>query len=131
MYTDFECYVTFQISSATTEEEIQMICGEAIDVLMGCSFNKPPSVIRLKDKTALVKALLLHHLILRSKAELDQLKEGLRTLGMADAMQSYPDLFEPLFTAVGQTELGTSVVCVEKATQITISVLYLHFIQPA
>ena len=53
----------------------------------------------------LVKALTLHHIISRSKAELDQLRDGLSTLGVASALASNPTLFEPLFTAIEDVEL--------------------------
>ena len=55
----------------------------------------------------LVKALTLHHIILRLKAELDQhlLQDGLSTLGVASTLASNPTVFEPLFTAIEDVEL--------------------------
>ena len=68
-------------------------------MLLECGFVKPISGIRLYDKDSLVRTLCLHHMILKSKAELDQLKEGLGTLGVATAMESMPDVFIHLFTS--------------------------------
>ena len=78
---------------------------EALQILIECGFTKPPWLLQLADKMAVVKALTLHHVILRSKAELDQLRDGLSTLGVESALVSNPTLFEPLFTAFEDAEL--------------------------
>lgn len=57
------------------------------------------------DKSTVVKAICLHYIIFRCKAELDQLKSGLGTLEVANAMQANPVLFEKMFTANGQVKL--------------------------
>ena len=95
-----------QISTASTNEEIKLICEDAVGALAECGFTKPPILVGLEDKPALVKAICFHQLILKCKGELDQLKDGLGTLGVADAMKLNPSAFEPLFTATsGLTEL--------------------------
>lgn len=68
---------------------------EASDILVDNGITRAPSLV---GKETIVKALALHCTILRSKAELDQLKNGLHTLGVADAMATTPGLFEPFFT---------------------------------
>ena len=78
---------------------------ENSDVLVDNGITKAPSLLRLEDRASIVKALSLHYIILRSKGELDQLKDGLRTLGVADAMEMSPDLFEAIFTNSGQINL--------------------------
>lgn len=103
----------YQISTARTNEEIRLICEDAADALAECGFTKPPILVGLQDKPTLVKAVCFHHLILKCKGELDQLKDGLGTLGVADAMKLNPSIFEPLFTATsGLTELtpGTAYI---------------------
>jgi len=62
-------------------------------------YCKPSSAVGLEDKEGITKAMSLHFLIFKAKAELDQLKDGLRTLGAAGAIQAMPDTFLPLFTA--------------------------------
>ena len=57
------------------------------ELLLECGYYKPPSVVDLNDKEEIVKAVSLHHVIFKSKAELDQLKDGLQTLGVG--MQCY------------------------------------------
>ena len=65
---------------------------------MECGYCKPSSAVDLEDKEGIVKAISLHFLIFKAKAELDQLKDGLQILGVASAMQAMPDTFLPLFT---------------------------------
>ena len=98
-------YIIMQICAASTNEEVRIICEDNSDMLVDCGFTKPPLFIGLADRPALVKAISLHHIILKRKAELDQLRDGLGTLGVADALKSHPSLFEPIFIASGQTEL--------------------------
>lgn len=64
-------------------------------------FSKPVSIMTMDDREELVHIVALHYTLLRSKAELDQLKMGLQSVGVADAMKAYPDLFEGFFTEVG------------------------------
>ena len=62
------------------------------ELLMDRGINKPVSMIRLQDKQCIVNAISLHYLILKSKAELDQLRSGLEILGGAAAMELHPYL---------------------------------------
>ena len=69
---------------------------------MDCGFMKSPDNVTYSDKDAIVKAMCLHHVIFRCKGELDQMKDGLGTLGVAKAIQVMPDTFKILFTASEQ-----------------------------
>ena len=72
---------------------------EYVETIVESGFTKAPMTITLKDKEDIIKALCLHHIILKCKAELDQLKEGLRVLGVATAIEVIPETFQSLFTA--------------------------------
>jgi hypothetical protein len=50
-------------------------------------------MITLEEKAE----LKMHFSLLRCKAELDQLKNGLSILGLLQALHSYPDIFAPYF----------------------------------
>ena len=43
--------------------------------------------------------LKLHYTLYRNKAVLDQLKSGLDTLGVLNAMMKYPQILEPFFVS--------------------------------
>ena len=50
-------------------------------------------------------ALALHHCILSIKAELDQLCEGLKCMGVLEVIRQNTDIFLPYFLASGNTTL--------------------------
>lgn len=77
--------VHIQIQSASSEDEMKKIVATASELLIDCGMT---SLIRLQDKNIIVQALAMHHLILKCKAELDQLKNGLQTLGVAAAIRN-------------------------------------------
>ena len=52
----------------------------------------------MDDKITLIQTVTLHHVLLRSKAEMDQFCEGLQALGVLNAVRKYPDLMRPFFT---------------------------------
>ncbi len=99
------------------------MCNESLTLLLECSFTKPPVTVVLLDKPTIVKAVALHYLILKSKAEIDQLKKGLATLGVLNAIELHPLLFEPLFIASQQTALTPGVcVCVSVCSCVCVCV---------
>ncbi len=51
----------------------------------------------MSDKPGLVNALLLHFVVYRNKAVLDQLRAGLNILGMREAMSKYSEILKPFF----------------------------------
>ena len=72
---------------------------DAIEVLSYCGFNKSPTTLTLGDRSTLVHSITMYYTILRSKAKLDQLLNGLQTLGVPDDMKSHPISLELLITA--------------------------------
>ena len=87
-----------QITEATTDESVRSFASEYSDMLLESGFTKASSAITLADREDMIKSLCLHHIIFKCKGELDQLKEGLCTLGVAAAIKVLPDTFECLFT---------------------------------
>ncbi|XP_062519772.1 uncharacterized protein LOC134194818 isoform X3 [Corticium candelabrum] len=85
-----------QIEVVADDSTLQDICSSGIDVLIEAGYTKPVSQISLENKTEVAKTLVIHTLY-RSKAVLDQLKSGLATLGLLDAMSKHPQILEPLF----------------------------------
>ena len=84
---------------------MRQLLFDSIDIVMEAGYSKPIASVAIDDKTALIRTLALHFTILRSKAVLDQFKEGLCTLGVIDAIKQHPSIMEPLFVANGQTQL--------------------------
>ena len=63
-----------------------------------CGFIKAIPCITIDDKITLIQTVALHHVLLQSKAEMDQFCEGLKALGVLDAVREYPGLMSPFFT---------------------------------
>ena len=59
----------------------------------------------MDGKDELKTTLMSHFILYRNKAVLDQMKGGLRTLGVGEAMMKYPDILAPLFIAGDRTPL--------------------------
>lgn len=51
------------------------------------------------NKRRVLRSLIVHDAIAKPKMVLDQLREGLRTLGFGERMEKYPDTFKELFVA--------------------------------
>ena len=68
-----------------------------------CSVN----VFQNDNKMRVIQSLIVHDAIGKPKILLDQLREGLQTLGFRSRMQVYPELFKELFVA-GEKEMKGS-----------------------
>lgn len=104
-----------QIKDAVTIDELKSVLMDIADMLVDCGFVKPLPSITLQDQPSIIKAVLLHYLIFRSKAEL---RGG---GGLQTSMHSDPDLFESLFTSINVVKLtpGEYTYCL-KHTRIII-----------
>ena len=78
---------------------------ENIDLLSTCGFVKPVTQCSILDVPTIVQTVALHLVILNSKAELDQLSEGMTALGVLDAIKKVPDLPLPFYTNSGSEKL--------------------------
>jgi hypothetical protein len=94
--------------NASSEQELQEVVGEQFSVLNDCGFVKPFTGVKIEDKADIVQSICLHHVILRSKAEIDQLTEGLRSCGVLDEIRQNRDLTRSFFTIDGNPEKLTA-----------------------
>lgn len=85
-----------RVKEVDSKEELQAIFQEDtnMDVLMNTGFT---STISLEKKDTIVRVITLQNTIMRVKAELDQMREGLRLHGCLAMMEEYPSLMEKLF----------------------------------
>ena len=89
--------------------ELRRLCSEQSDIMQEVGFSKPFSMIEITEKAQIVRAICTHYVLLRCKAELDQLKTGLSTLGLLDELCSNPSLFKPLFTTDAKANLTAGI----------------------
>ena len=86
-------------------DTLREVCFEGIDLTLDAGYTKPITAITLDGRAKIVKALMLHYTLYRNKAVLDQLKSGLATLGVLNAMTKYSQVLEPFFVAGLQPSL--------------------------
>jgi len=91
--------ITLQVQSSSSNAELRNICESHLDLIIDSGYTLPVHSIEINNKQRLIKALLLHATILRSKAVIDQLINGLSCLGVLDAILMYPHQFENYFVA--------------------------------
>jgi len=58
-----------------------------------------------------IRNLIVHDAIAKPKMVLDQLREGLKTLGFGRRMELYPDIFKELFVAGGKEVTADDIKC--------------------
>ena len=94
-----------QIDNAPDEPSLRKVCLKEVDVILESGYTLPVTCIGMGGKSELLRILMLHHALLRSKAGLDQLRLGLSALGVLDVMSKYPAILEPYFVAGKQPPL--------------------------
>jgi len=73
--------------------------GDGLQLLYDTGFPKSINDVRVSDKRRLLSALIDYHLMVKVKAEMDQYREGLQTLGFLEVLNSNPEEWQPYFVA--------------------------------
>ena len=91
--------LNIQLDGVIDDDELRMVFAidEAASFLMETGFKKPLSKLVMNEKSCLRSTLIDFHCILKSKAAIDQLAEGLENLNILYVMRQYPELMRPLF----------------------------------
>ena len=98
-----------QVANVQTAEELQkLLDSEEFSFRFEFGFGIPSCKVTLADREDVVRSLSLHNLIYANKAEIDQLKEGLRTLGVLSLLEKYPHHFRPLLQSTTKPLLTAS-----------------------
>ena len=88
--------VNLQLERASSAEELRHLASRNRCLLVDVGFTQSVDLIEFSIKQSIIRSLSLHHL-LRSKAELDQYKEGLDCLRVLDSMKAKPELMKSYF----------------------------------
>ena len=78
---------------------------ELFDLRCMCGVTVPSTRLKFSDLSELIQNMCLHFVIYTAKSELDQLRDGLTTLGLLHIMESNYMQFLPSFLACHQEEL--------------------------
>lgn len=109
-----------QVVQSKTKSELQSIVETHYSDLVDCGFMKTSARISEEDKVEIVHAITLHHVILRSKAEMDQFSEGLESCDVLAAIRSDPSLARDYFTIHGCPQLTAGKIIGNKSSKCTI-----------
>uniref|UniRef100_A0A8C5NZG9 G2/M-phase specific E3 ubiquitin ligase n=1 Tax=Jaculus jaculus TaxID=51337 RepID=A0A8C5NZG9_JACJA len=90
--SDFDvAQIIIRINTATSTADLNSVINEYYNYLelIGCL----RLITTLSDKYRLVKDILFNHVITRVKAPFESFKQGLKTLGVLEKIQTYPEAF--------------------------------------
>ncbi|XP_023607318.1 G2/M phase-specific E3 ubiquitin-protein ligase isoform X2 [Myotis lucifugus] len=94
--SDFDvAQILIRINSATNVADLNSIMNECYNYLelIGCL----RIITSLSDKYLLAKDILAYHVIKRVQAPFESFKQGLKTLGVLEKIQTYPEAFYSIF----------------------------------
>ncbi|KFO29267.1 G2/M phase-specific E3 ubiquitin-protein ligase, partial [Fukomys damarensis] len=90
--SDFDvAQIIIRINTATNMDDLNSVISEYCNYLelIGC----PRLITTLTDKYMLVEDILVYQVIKRVQAPFESFKQGLKTLGVLDKIQMYPEAF--------------------------------------
>jgi len=65
--------------------------------LCDCGYNKPVTSLDLDSRSAIIKAVCLHRVLLVSKAEMDQFRDGVESAKALWAFREHPEVMTDYF----------------------------------
>lgn len=86
---------------SSIEEMRALLDSNEFNVRFEIGLGGPTSHFQFSDRDRLVQSFSMHYSILMVKAELDQMLDGMKTLGVLDLMRSNPKTMRPLFVPGG------------------------------
>ena len=90
--------------NTSNDDDIKQLFRLNIDRFYQAGITKAINLLTINDKDNIIRMVCISEL-LKIKAEIDQFKEGMESLGVATAIQRYPDLLRGFFTIRKKTPL--------------------------
>ena len=100
-------HLILQFRNPSSNKDVQDIVTENLEFFSSCGLVKPVDTIKLEDREMLLRTVGVHFFV-KVKAETDQYMEGLRWLGVLDAIVSYPSILKPFFCVQDKPKLSCS-----------------------
>lgn len=92
-----------QLNRAADDATVNTIVADKLEIRFACGYTKP--VVQLKDIPDLTEAVARHSILQVNQSCMDQLKEGLKTLGFLECLQANPNVFKSLFVRNKETNM--------------------------
>ncbi|XP_019859447.1 PREDICTED: G2/M phase-specific E3 ubiquitin-protein ligase-like isoform X1 [Amphimedon queenslandica] len=87
-----------KLLDASSSEELRALFNSSeFDFRFDAGVTISVSAVKIEEKEELILAFVNNYLIYSCKGELDQFKNGLKSLGILELLQQYPTLMKPLF----------------------------------
>ena len=77
-----------------------MLLRDNCSFVMDCGFVKPTTAITMEDIPALIQAVFLDYVLLRSAQEIAQFVEGLDSLRITAVMKNHPQCLRSCFYTI-------------------------------
>ena len=107
LYNKINYYFAFdiflQLEEASDDQEMSILCNGNRDIIQEAGYYKHS--VSVNDKDDLLNVLRLHYTLFRNIAVMDQLKLGMRELGLLAMMEKYQTILKPLFVSDSQQQL--------------------------
>ena len=89
-----------QIDSAEGDDQLRSLFNDTDNesILLETGFRLALCRLTCADKEVIKSAIRDYHSLIKIKTELDQFSDGLKMLGVLQAVKEHPDLMAPLFT---------------------------------
>ena len=107
IHSNYYSNFCLQVFETTSDEELQEIASLNYSCLVEAGFIKPTTLIRISDKEEIIRALTLHHTLLKSLSEVDQFGEGLRSSKVLDVLRRYSRYTKSFFTLQGRPPISS------------------------
>ena len=85
-----------------------MLSSDEYSFRFDAGVSMPSTSITIKDKEDIAMCIAKHFLVYVCKGELDQLKNGLKHLGVLDLLLRHPKLLSPLLSVSRKPKLTSS-----------------------
>ena len=91
--------------NADNIEELRSVCSLHYEILSDYGMTTPPNVLKMEDQIAVVQSITLHHVLLRSKGEIDQFIQGLECIGTRNMLKMNPQTVMSYYMVGAQRRL--------------------------
>ena len=89
------------MTNATDNHKLRTLAIDNSALFIESGITSALALVKTEDKDSIVKTVALHHVLLKTKAEIDQFCDGLKALGVLELLQKNPLLFQQYFCLDG------------------------------